>query len=48
MPMRFAGRHLQAIDADVLDVVVVPVVGITADYVGPIDELAAVAAVDAE
>jgi hypothetical protein len=43
-----AGIHPQAIDADVLDVVVVLVVGITAGYAGLIDEIAAVAAIDAE
>ena len=39
--------HLDAVDADVLDIVVVRVVGITADHACLVDEVGAVAAVEA-
>jgi hypothetical protein len=40
--------HLQAIDADILDIVIVPIVGIAADDTRFIDKVAAIAAVEAE
>jgi hypothetical protein len=43
-----ASLHLHAIDADILDVVVVPVVRIAADYACLVEEETAVAAVEPE
>jgi hypothetical protein len=43
-----APLHLQAINADILDIVVVPVVGVAADYACFVKEEASIAAVEPE
>jgi hypothetical protein len=43
-----ASFHLQAIDADILNIVVVPVIGVAADYARFVEEEDPVAAVEPE
>jgi hypothetical protein len=43
-----APLHLKAIDSDILDIVVVPVVGVAADDTSFVEEETAIAAVNAE